>query len=49
MASDVQSRTVLPIAERPRTGLITFDAKSPDTSFPPIAQLRPPNGAPRDR
>src|SRR4029078_11290519 len=29
-----------------RTGLITYDAKDPDTSFPPIEQLRPPAGAP---
>src|ERR1700674_1085951 len=39
-------RTVLPIPDRPRTGLITYDAKDPDTKFPPIAQLRPPKGAP---
>ncbi|MCU0861041.1 MAG: arylsulfatase [Methanomassiliicoccales archaeon] len=26
--------------------LITYDAKDPDTKFPPIAQLRPPQGAP---
>src|ERR1700724_2691077 len=39
-------RTVLPIADRPRTGLITYDAKDPDTKFPPITQLRPPKGAP---
>ena len=31
---------------RPRTGLITYDAKDPDTKFPPIEQLRPPKGAP---
>src|ERR1700730_857845 len=39
-------RTVLPIPDRPRTGLITYDAKDPDTKFPPIMQLRPPKGAP---
>ena len=39
-------RTVLPIPDRPRTGLITFDAKDPDSQYPPIAQLRPPTGAP---
>ena len=27
-------------------GLITYDAKDPDTSFPPIEPLRPPDGAP---
>ena len=30
----------------PRTGLITFDAKDPDSTFPPIEQLRPPADAP---
>jgi arylsulfatase len=29
-----------------RTGLITYDAKDPDSKFPPIEQLRPPAGAP---
>ena len=29
-----------------RVGLTTFDAKDPDTSFPPITPLRPPEGAP---
>jgi arylsulfatase len=27
-------------------GLTTYDAKDPDTKFPPIEQLRPPKGAP---
>jgi len=27
-------------------GLTTYDAKDPDTSFPPIVPLRPPAGAP---
>ncbi len=44
--SDTQHRTVLPIPDRPRTGLITYDAKDPDTKYPPIEQLRPPKGAP---
>ncbi|MDF2900439.1 MAG: arylsulfatase, partial [Phenylobacterium sp.] len=39
-------RHVLPIPDRPRTGLITYDAKDPDTKYPPIAQLRPPKDAP---
>src|SRR5260370_2136477 len=43
---DKIQRTVLPIPDRPRTGLITYDAKDPDTKFPPIRQLRPPKGAP---
>ncbi len=44
-ASDVP-RTVLPIPERVHVGLTTYDAKDPDTSFPPIEPLRPPAGAP---
>jgi arylsulfatase A-like enzyme len=40
------SRTVLPIPDQPYAGLITYDAKDPDTSFPPIEPLRPPEGAP---
>jgi arylsulfatase A-like enzyme len=39
-------RTVLPIPDRPRPGLVTYDAKDPETKFPPITQLRPPKGAP---
>jgi arylsulfatase A-like enzyme len=43
---DKTGRTVLPIPDRPYTGLTTYDAKDPDTAFPPIQQLRPPEGAP---
>jgi arylsulfatase len=39
-------RTVLPIPERAWVGLTTFDAKDPDTNFPPIHEVRPPVGAP---
>jgi len=39
-------RDVLPIPDRPYEGPITYDAKDPDTSFPPIEPLRPPAGAP---
>ena len=39
-------RGVLPIPDRPYEGLITYDAKDPETSFPPIEPLRPPAGAP---
>ena len=42
---DIQ-RTVLPIPDQPHVGLITYDAKDPDTKFPPIKDLRPPKGAP---
>jgi arylsulfatase len=43
---DKAQRTVLPIPDQPRAGLVTYDAKDPDTKFPPIKQLRPPKGAP---
>jgi arylsulfatase A-like enzyme len=39
-------RESLPIPDRRYEGLITYDAKDPDTSFPPIEPLRPPEGAP---
>ena len=32
--------------DRPHGGLVTYDAKDPDTTFPPIEPLRPPAGAP---
>ena len=41
-----EARTVLPIPDAPRTGPITYDAKDPETRFPPIERLRPPDGAP---
>ncbi len=44
--SDSRSRTILPIPDRQHPGLITYDAKDPDTRFPPIEPLRPPEGAP---
>src|SRR6187455_2530211 len=46
MSDNQIARNVLPIPDPARTGLITFDAKDPDTKFPPIAQLLPPKGAP---
>ena len=39
-------RETLPIPDRPHVGLVTYDAKDPATSFPPIEPLRPPVGAP---
>jgi arylsulfatase A-like enzyme len=45
MASEIQ-RDVLPIPDKAHAGLVTYDAKDPDTSFPPIEPLRPPEGAP---
>jgi arylsulfatase len=39
-------RSILPIPDRPSVGLITYDAKDPNTRYPPIEPLRPPEGAP---
>jgi arylsulfatase len=44
--TDGIKRDVLPIPDQPHEGLITYDAKDPDTDFPPIEPLRPPAGAP---
>jgi len=41
-----RSRHVLPVPDIPPVGLTTYDAKDPDTSYPPIEPLRPPEGAP---
>ena len=46
MPEDIGQRSVLPIPDTPVMGLITYDAKDPDTSFPPIETLVPPAGAP---
>ena len=43
---DVVGRQVLPIPDRQYTGLVTYDAKDPATSFPAIEPLRPPTGSP---
>ena len=43
---DHHSRATLPIPDRAAPGLTTYDAKDPDTSFPPIEPLLPPVGAP---
>src|SRR5207244_1320664 len=39
-------REVLPIPDRRYEGLITYDAKDADTSFPAIEPVRPPAKAP---
>src|SRR2546421_456588 len=39
-------RTMLPIPDVTPVGLTTFDARDPDTKYPPIRQIRPPDGAP---
>ena len=43
---DKIQREILPIPDPPHVGLTTYDAKDPDTKFPPIEPLRPPRGAP---
>ena len=40
------SRSILPIPDPQHVGLTTYDAKDPETKFPPIEPLRPPKGAP---
>jgi hypothetical protein len=45
MTNEIQ-RSVLPIPDRQHVGLTTYDAKDPDTQFPPIKDIRPPEGAP---
>ena len=45
-SDDEKHRTHLPMPNTGRRGLVTYDAKDPDTKFPPIEQLRPPKGAP---
>ena len=46
MSPDRHARTMLPIPDRPAPGLTTYDAKDPDTAYPPIEPLLPPEGAP---
>ncbi len=44
--TETKDRSHLPMPNTVRTNLITYDAKNPDTKFPPIEQLRPPQGSP---
>lgn len=44
--SPVVRRDILPIPDVEHVGLTTYDAKDPDTSYPPIKDVRPPEGAP---
>ena len=46
MVDGQSSRTILPIPDVPHVGLTTYDAKDPDTSYPPIKDVRPPEAAP---
>ena len=39
-------RDILPIPDAKHVGLTTYDAKDPNTTYPPITMLRPPEGAP---
>ena len=43
---DKIQRSILPIPDEQYVGLTTYDAKDPETKFPPIRNLRPPAGAP---
>jgi arylsulfatase A-like enzyme len=40
------AREHLPIPDPQHVGLTTYDAKDPNTKYPPIKELRPPKGAP---
>lgn len=44
--TDKVQRQILPIPDQTHFGLTTYDAKNPDTKYPPIRDLRPPAGAP---
>jgi arylsulfatase len=46
MADTQSARTMLPIPDQQHIGITTYDAKDPDTTYPPIEPLRPPPGAP---
>ncbi len=45
-SQDKIQRAILPIPDQTHVGLTTYDAKDPETKFPPIEPLRPPKGAP---
>ncbi len=45
-ADDKVQRSILPIPDVQHVGVTTYDAKDPDTKYPPIEPLRPPKGAP---
>src|SRR6187455_3195747 len=46
MSKDTKHRSHLPMPNTQRSQFIAYDAKDPDSKFPPIEQLRPPKGAP---
>jgi arylsulfatase A-like enzyme len=41
-----KQREILPIPDQAYAGFIAYDAKDPDSKFPPIEPLRPPEAAP---
>src|SRR5690606_7323256 len=43
---DRHLRATLPIPDRPAPGLTTYDAKDPNSSYPAIEPLLPPEDAP---
>jgi len=43
---DTLRRDTLPIPDAQHVGLTTYDARDPNTKYPPIRNLRPPTGAP---
>jgi len=45
-SEDKVQRSILPIPDKQHVGVTTYDAKDPDTKYPPIEQLRPPKSAP---
>ncbi|MBE9224553.1 sulfatase-like hydrolase/transferase [Phormidium sp. LEGE 05292] len=46
LSNDKVQRQILPIPDQTHFGLTTYDAKNPDTHYPPIRDLRPPAGSP---
>jgi arylsulfatase A-like enzyme len=45
-SEDKVQRAVLPIPDEKYVGLTTYDARDPETKFPPIRNIRPPEGSP---
>ena len=43
---DKIQRSILPVPDAQHVGRVAYDAKDPDSKFPPIEPLRPPKGAP---
>jgi arylsulfatase len=45
-AAEYVMRSTLPIPNTIRSNSVVYDAKDPEATYPPIKQLRPPQGAP---